>query len=78
MRQREYTRLVRHLVSASAELFQDHDLGFPQTRDEYMRAMWQEDTEMKHWKATREDYTDALREAYDIVKVYSIIKENRR
>ena len=60
----EHERLVKHLTEAGKELFEDHDLGFPQTFEEFMLAMWQDDLDMETWEATREEYTDALRAAY--------------
>ena len=65
MTKRKHTKLIAHLIDAGQELFADHDLGFPQTCDGFMCAMWQNDMDMKTWDATREEYTEALSEAYE-------------
>ena len=56
--------LIDELLEAANDLYLDHDLGFPQTYEDFERAMWQDDTHMNQWEVTREDYTNAMRVAY--------------
>ena len=59
-------KLIKHLTEAAKELLQDHDLGPPDNFTDFMRCMWQDDMDMKTWGATREEYTHALRTAYEL------------
>jgi hypothetical protein len=66
MRHGEFDRLVTHLTAEGKEVFdENYDLGFPATFEEFVRVMWSDDQDMEDWRATREEYTDALRAAYN-------------
>ncbi len=61
----KFNSLVVDIIEAANEVFdENNDLGFPQNRDSFMRAMWQDDAHMERWLATRAEYTEAMHEAY--------------
>jgi len=64
MTKKKFDRLVEYLRVAALELYEDHDLGFPETFEDFCRAMWQDDMDMETWNVNREYYRGALHEAW--------------